>query len=75
MVDLGPVAPWLPPVLPWPPESDSFIPVASLLNPITGECVPMVIEMHREDLDWLCRSWGAVFELEWKIRRAERANG
>lgn len=74
MVDLGPTEPWLPPVLPWPPE-DGFIPVASLLNPISGESLPMVTEIHREDLDWFIRSWQAVFEIEWKVRTARREAG
>jgi hypothetical protein len=69
MVDLGPTEPWLPPVLPWPPTV-GFIQVASLLNPITGKSVPMAAEVHSEDLDWLCRSWESVFEIEWKVRNA-----
>lgn len=57
--------------LPWPPE-DGFVPVRSLLNPITGESVPMATEMHSEDLDWLTRSWQDVFAMEWKVRAAAR---
>jgi hypothetical protein len=72
MVDLGPTDPWLPPLLPWPPP-DGFVPVTSVLklNPITGESMPIVTEMHADDLDWLCRSWQQVFEIEWKVRSAE----
>lgn len=72
MVDLGPTEPWLPRLLPWPPP-DGFVPVASVLNPIAGESVPMATDMHREDLDWFTRSWEAVFEIERKVRRATPA--
>ena len=70
MVDLGPVAPW-PPVFPWPPAAD-WVQIASVLNEATGEFMPLTAEIHRDDLEWLCRSWQDVFEVERKVRAARR---
>jgi hypothetical protein len=70
MVDLGPLAPW-PPVFPWPPAGD-WIRIASVLDEATGEFVPLPGEIHRDDPDWLCRSWQPVLEIERIVRAAAR---
>ncbi len=68
MVDLGPLKPW-PPVFPWPP-ADDWVKIASVLSEVTGEYMPLAAEIYRDDLDWLCRSWQAVLEIERMVRAA-----
>ena len=70
MVDLGPLKPW-PPVFPWPP-ADDWVKIASVLNEVTGEYMPLAAEIYRDDLDWLCRSWQPVLEIEWLVQQAAR---
>ena len=71
MVDLGPVTPWFPMFDPWP-LPPGIVRITALRNEVTGEWMPNDAWIHADDLDWLCRSWQQVFEIEWKVRQAAR---
>ena len=54
----------------WRPAG--FVQVAGIVNAITGETIPVDYEIHADDMDWMLRMWQEVFELDWRIYRAEK---
>lgn len=56
------------------PES-VLLTVREVQNPVTGDWVKLDIPARcedDEDVDWVLSTWGAVFELQWRIDQAER---
>lgn len=57
------------------PPPTGFVALRGIVNSVTGNVVPVDIEIHADDMDWLLNMHQESFLLDWKIDVAERAKG
>lgn len=49
-----------------------FIRPTKIINQTTGQWIPVDLEIHRDDIDWLIKLLNATWLLDWKLDIAEQ---
>jgi hypothetical protein len=48
-----------------------FVHIAAIENPMNGIFMPVSIDIHGDDIDWIVRGWQTILELDWKIYKEQ----